>query len=55
VVSQEHYQFVTNFEWYISVLIQLTRIEGTRHGKLIAQQVIACWEPAPKVIKRSVC
>ena len=38
--SQEHYQFVTNFEWYIQVLVQLTRVESTRHGKLLANQLM---------------
>jgi hypothetical protein len=32
-------QHVTNFEWYVSVLVELTRIEGTKHGNLIADQV----------------
>ncbi|KAK2569969.1 AP-3 complex subunit delta-1 [Acropora cervicornis] len=26
--------------WYIDVLIQLTRVEGTRHGKLLASQMM---------------
>ena len=33
-------QFITNFEWYISVLVQLTRVEGTKHGGLIAAQLL---------------
>ena len=32
--------YVTDFGWYLSVLIQLTHIEGTKHGKLIASQLM---------------
>ena len=34
------FQHVTNFEWYVSVLVDLTRIEGTKHGQLIADQML---------------
>ncbi|XP_064604156.1 AP-3 complex subunit delta-1-like isoform X2 [Liolophura sinensis] len=40
ICSQSNYQYVTNFEWYVSVLVELTRMEGTRHGKLIASQML---------------
>ncbi|ELT88988.1 hypothetical protein CAPTEDRAFT_18044 [Capitella teleta] len=40
ICSQSNYQFITNFEWYVSILVELTRIEGTRHGKLIASQML---------------
>lgn len=40
ICSQSNYQFITNFEWYVSVLVELTRIEGTKHGKLIASQML---------------
>ena len=41
ICSQNDYQFVTNFEWYISVLVDLARVEGgTDHGNLIAQQML---------------
>ncbi|KAL3868900.1 hypothetical protein ACJMK2_041656 [Sinanodonta woodiana] len=40
ISSQSSYQFVTNFEWYVSVLVELTRMEGTRHGRLIASQML---------------
>lgn len=39
ICSQSNYQYVTNFEWYVSVLVELTRMEGTRHGRLIASQM----------------
>ncbi|XP_045845932.1 AP-3 complex subunit delta-1 [Meles meles] len=40
ICSQGNYQHVTNFQWYISVLVELTRLEGTRHGHLIAAQML---------------
>ncbi|XP_076439969.1 AP-3 complex subunit delta-1-like isoform X2 [Babylonia areolata] len=40
ICSQSNYQFVTNFEWYVSILVELTRMEGTRHGGLIAAQML---------------
>uniref|UniRef100_T1J3E7 AP-3 complex subunit delta n=1 Tax=Strigamia maritima TaxID=126957 RepID=T1J3E7_STRMM len=40
ICCQNNYQFVTNFEWYVSILVELTQIEGTRHGNLIACQML---------------
>ncbi|XP_057564906.1 AP-3 complex subunit delta-1 isoform X2 [Hippopotamus amphibius kiboko] len=40
ICSQCSYQHITNFEWYISILVELTRLEGTRHGHLIAAQML---------------
>lgn len=40
ICSQNNYQFITNFEWYVSVLVELTRIEGTKHGLTIASQML---------------
>ncbi|KAI2803527.1 hypothetical protein RDWZM_001526 [Blomia tropicalis] len=41
ICSQNDYQFIVNFEWYLSVLIELARVEGgTIHGTLIAQQIL---------------
>ena len=40
ICSQNDYQHVTNFEWYVSVLMELTRMEGTGHGQLIAAQLM---------------
>lgn len=40
ICSQNDYQFITNFEWYVSVLVELTRMEGTNHGPLIASQMM---------------
>lgn len=40
ICSQNSYQFISNFEWYISVLVELCRMEGTQHGGLIASQLM---------------
>ncbi|KAI0240347.1 AP-3 complex subunit delta-1 [Lamellibrachia satsuma] len=40
ICSQSNYHYITNFEWYVSILVELTRMEGTRHGKLIASQML---------------
>ncbi|UXI20311.1 hypothetical protein NH340_JMT06254 [Sarcoptes scabiei] len=41
ICSQNDYQYIANFEWYLSVLIELARVEGgTIHGVLIAQQIL---------------
>ncbi|KAG7160365.1 AP-3 complex subunit delta-1-like [Homarus americanus] len=40
ICSQNNFQYITNFEWYISVLVELCRMEGTQHGGLIASQLM---------------
>lgn len=40
ICSQNNFQYVTNFEWYVSVLVELTRMQGTRHGKLLSSQLL---------------
>lgn len=40
ICSMNDYHYVTNFEWYTDVLIQLTRVEGTRLGKSLASQMM---------------
>uniref|UniRef100_A0A914VDM2 AP-3 complex subunit delta n=1 Tax=Plectus sambesii TaxID=2011161 RepID=A0A914VDM2_9BILA len=39
ICSHNNYQYITNFEWYVSVLVELTKVEGTKHGAMIAEQV----------------
>uniref|UniRef100_A0A0N5ATS8 AP-3 complex subunit delta n=1 Tax=Syphacia muris TaxID=451379 RepID=A0A0N5ATS8_9BILA len=39
ICSYNNFQHITNFEWYISVLVELTKVEGTNHGNAIAQQM----------------
>uniref|UniRef100_A0A1I7XUF2 Adaptin_N domain-containing protein n=1 Tax=Heterorhabditis bacteriophora TaxID=37862 RepID=A0A1I7XUF2_HETBA len=39
ICSYNNYQYITNFEWYISVLVELTKVEGTKHGAKIAEQI----------------
>ncbi|XP_066997437.1 AP-3 complex subunit delta-1 [Anabrus simplex] len=40
ICSQNNYQYITNFEWYVSVLVELTRMEGSQHGHLVATQML---------------
>ncbi|XP_033636373.1 AP-3 complex subunit delta-1-like isoform X3 [Asterias rubens] len=40
ICSQNNYQYIVNFEWYVSILVELTKIEGTKHGHLIASQML---------------
>ena len=40
ICNQNDYQHITNFEWYISILVELTRLEGTKHGNLISLQML---------------
>lgn len=39
ICSYNNYQYISNFEWYISVLVELTKVEGSKHGILIAEQI----------------
>jgi len=43
ICSQNDYQHITNFEWYVSVLVELARAKGgseAKHGSLIAAQMM---------------
>ncbi|EEB12096.1 AP-3 complex subunit delta-1, putative [Pediculus humanus corporis] len=40
ICSQNNYQHITNFEWYVSVLVDVTRMEGSQKGPLIADQMM---------------
>lgn len=43
ICSQESYQHVTNFEWYITVIVELIQLEkNSKHGNLIADQLVSC-------------
>lgn len=34
ICSQNNYQFILNFEWYVTVLVELTQMEtNSKHGK----------------------
>ena len=36
ICSQNDFQHISNFEWYITVLVELSRTEGgTKHGKFL--------------------
>lgn len=40
ICSQNDYAFISNFEWYVSVLVDLSQVEGgTVHANLIARQL----------------
>ncbi|CAN0277343.1 unnamed protein product, partial [Discosporangium mesarthrocarpum] len=38
--SRNKYSHLTNFQWYTGVLMDLSRVEGTKHGGLVAEQLI---------------
>jgi AP-3 complex subunit delta-1 len=38
--SKDNYANITNFKWYLEILIHLTQIKSATHGKLIAAQLI---------------
>jgi len=40
ICSQDNYHFITNFEWYVSVLVDLSHMEGLRQGSIVASQLM---------------
>jgi AP-3 complex subunit delta-1 len=38
--SKEKYSLLTDFSWYISILLDLSLIKGSKHGKVVADQMI---------------
>ncbi|XP_014674956.1 PREDICTED: LOW QUALITY PROTEIN: AP-3 complex subunit delta-1-like [Priapulus caudatus] len=39
--AEQNYQFATNILWYVSILVELTRLEGTQpHEELVAGQML---------------
>lgn len=41
ICSQNNYQFITNFEWYVTILIELSQMEfGAKQGNVIAMQLM---------------
>lgn len=41
ICSQNNYQFILNFEWYITVLVELTQMEtNSKHGEAIIRFMI---------------
>ncbi|VDP83728.1 unnamed protein product [Echinostoma caproni] len=51
--SQDNYHYVTSFEWYISVLVELARTEGVRNGTLLSDQLMDVAIRVPSV--RTFC
>lgn len=35
ICSKNSYQYITDFEWYINVLMELAHTKGTKHGMYI--------------------
>lgn len=43
ICSQGSYQYVTNFEWYLTVLVELIQLEsGSKHGEQIFTSSLLC-------------
>lgn len=41
ICSQNNYQFITNFEWYVTVLVELAQMEfGSKQGHVISSQLM---------------
>jgi len=38
--SREKFSLVTDFAWYTSILLELALLQGTKHGKEVAEQLI---------------
>ena len=38
--SRDKYAFLTDFKWYISVLVVMSRLHGTEHGDVISSQIM---------------
>lgn len=60
ICSQEDFAFISDFEWYIGTLVDLTHLEGTSkaNGVRVTQQIIDVVVRVPEVRKygvRSMC
>ncbi|XP_023339973.1 AP-3 complex subunit delta-1 [Eurytemora carolleeae] len=40
ICNQNDYQYISNFEWYVSVLVELSQMEGGTHGGKLAHQMM---------------
>jgi len=40
ICSQDKYKFITDFEWYMGVLIDLTHVKGVKNGSIVSQQIL---------------
>lgn len=40
ICSQQNYKFISDFEWYVSVLIDLTGTAGSKQGNLVREQLL---------------
>ncbi|GJQ85943.1 g [Trypoxylus dichotomus] len=55
ICSQNNYQFIINFEWYVTVLVELAQMEfGSRQGYVIAGQLMDVCIRVPAIRKFAV-
>merc|ERR1719466_236130 len=41
ICSRNNFHFITNFEWYITVLLEISKVNGTsRHGPMLSSQLL---------------
>ena len=38
--SKEKYALVTDFAWYVSVLVSMASMQGSKHGRDVANQLV---------------
>ena len=38
--SKDKYSYLSEFAWYLQVLVKLAHLRGTKHGSLLAEQLI---------------
>lgn len=54
ICSQNNYQFITNFEWYVTVLVELAQMEfGSKQGKANNERVVITFFPISNIINFS--
>jgi len=40
ICSQDKYKFITDFEWYLGFLMELTKVKGVQNGRVISEQIL---------------
>jgi AP-3 complex subunit delta-1 len=54
ICSQDKYKYVTDFEWYLNILYDLTQIKGITNGALIRDQMLDVCVRAPAIREDAV-
>nr|XP_022908509.1 AP-3 complex subunit delta [Onthophagus taurus] len=55
ICSQNNYQFIVNFEWYVTVLVELAQMEfGSKQGHVISSQLIDVCVRVPAIRRFAV-